>query len=208
MALTQEEAKLVQGWKGRFPDPTKLFKSNSDRAPASPPTTLSKTQKKYLGRQLRRFGYSSLSVYLLSEDWREVKERYRATVHLTGEDTGYWKRGLPQTCVVCKDPNVDLHHRTYARLGEELLTDIAPLCRLHHDQLHDEGLDLWHGPSILRKREASRGRQTLSQSAAQLRRPNKMPTVRRSDPSRSASSSLPLSERTQKALGRRSAVPA
>jgi hypothetical protein len=146
-----------------FPDPTKLKKSNATRDQASPSSNLSKRQSKLLKNQLRKHGYTSLFHYLLSDHWREMKERYWATVHLTGDDIGYYKRGLPQACVVCADPNVDLHHRTYARLGEEHLTDLVALCRLHHDQLHDEGLDLWHAPSILRSREIKqRGSRCLS----------------------------------------------
>ena len=82
----------------------------------------------------------SYRTYLLSDSWRATRERYRASK-------------LPQGCWVCRVPNVDLHHRTYARLGNEKVIDLVPLCREHHDQLHEEGLDLWDGPSILCRRE-------------------------------------------------------
>jgi hypothetical protein len=64
--------------------------------------------------------------YLRSAHWRDVKRRYR-------------KSGLPQTCVVCGDPRVDLHHKTYERRGREELTDLEPRCRKHHEEAH--GLD-------------------------------------------------------------------
>jgi hypothetical protein len=141
-----------------MPSPTKLCKSNTNRAPASRPSNLSRRQAKFLKNRLKKDGCRNLFEYLVSDHWWDLKERYRATVHLTGQDAGYRKRGLPQTCVVCRDKNVDLHHRTYARLGEEHLDDLVPLCRTHHDQLHDEGLDLWNGPGVLYRRERERRR--------------------------------------------------
>ena len=142
----------------RLRDPTKLCKSNATRPPASPPSNLSARQRKLVRNQLTKHGYRSLFHYLLSDHWKQVKEEYRATVHLTGKDAGYRKRGRPQSCVVCRAPNVDLHHRTYLRLGEERLDDLVPLCRLHHDRLHDDGLDLYDGPKILYRREIERRR--------------------------------------------------
>jgi len=51
--------------------------------------------------------------------------------------TRYRRSKLRQTCRVCADPNVDLHHRTYIRLGDEKMTDLEPLCREHHEAVHD-----------------------------------------------------------------------
>lgn len=143
----QDLEKLAKLSEAAFPDPTKLRKSNTSRRPGSAASNLSKNQQKKLVRQLGKFGYRRLFDYLRSPEFKELKERYRGS-------------GLPQKCVVCKDPNVDLHHRTYARLGEERLTDLIPLCRHHHDQLHDEGLDLWSGPGILYEREMERRQQS------------------------------------------------
>jgi hypothetical protein len=63
--------------------------------------------------------------YLQSEHWQEVRRQYRAS------------RKLPQTCVVCGNQRVDLHHLTYRRIGRERLTDLVPLCREHHDEAHE-----------------------------------------------------------------------
>jgi hypothetical protein len=114
---------------------------------ASPPN-FSKTQGKYMMRQLRKHGWKTFRQYITSKSWWRTKERYRQTE-------------LPQDCVVCGDPNVDLHHRTYKRLGEEKMTDLFPLCREHHDQAHrlDRELaargvqhqGLWGIASILRQ---------------------------------------------------------
>jgi hypothetical protein len=66
---------------------------------------------------------SEYQSYIRSRAWSEVKARYRAS-------------NLPQKCVVCLADRVELHHRTYARLGHERLTDLVPLCRDHHKEAH------------------------------------------------------------------------
>lgn len=63
--------------------------------------------------------------YLRSAHWRRVKERYRASK-------------LPQACF-CGETRVDLHHKTYKRIGRERLSDLTPLCRAHHDEEHGVG---------------------------------------------------------------------
>ena len=120
------------------------------RLPDSQPN-LSKRQRKFLSNQLARYGFKSYRDYLYSDHWQKLRERYRASK-------------LPQVCFVCWDPNVDLHHKTYRRLGEEKLTDLLPLCRLHHDLAHKldqewrrsgadvSKLNLWSVARFLRQR--------------------------------------------------------
>ncbi len=62
--------------------------------------------------------------YLASDHWKEVRRRYKAS-------------DLPQDCLGCGESRVDLHHRTYTRLGFEQLTDLIPLCRECHQKVHD-----------------------------------------------------------------------
>lgn len=110
------------------------------RQPGQPPSNLSNRQRKLLTGALAELGYRSYRDYLNGSEWAEAKGRYRAS-------------GKLQSCLVCRAPNVDLHHRTYGRLGAERLDDLVALCREHHEQLHDEGLDLWNGPTLLYRRE-------------------------------------------------------
>ena len=81
------------------------------------------SQQEYYDR-LSRLGFQSLEEYLKSELWRETKRRYRSSDY-------------PQRCLICGSSDIDLHHRSYARLGEEELFDLVPLCHRHHDQLHE-----------------------------------------------------------------------
>lgn len=41
------------------------------------------------------------------------------------------------TCAVCNRNPVQLHHHTYVRLGCEELDDVTPLCRPHHEGVHE-----------------------------------------------------------------------
>lgn len=73
--------------------------------------------------RLRRLGFGSYAEYLHSAHWADFKARYRSS-------------GMKVTCDVCQERGVQLHHRTYIRLGNELLTDVIPLCREHHEAVH------------------------------------------------------------------------
>jgi hypothetical protein len=75
-------------------------------------------------RRLQALGFASYDEYLRSELWTSFRERY----HLSD---------LPQTCLVCNSARrICLHHTTYKRLGNELLTDVVPLCYIHHEAVH------------------------------------------------------------------------
>ena len=64
--------------------------------------------------------------YLLSDHWAQFKARILN------------KRG-PQCeqCGTAKGP-IDVHHLTYERLGQELVTDVEVLCRNCHQKRHDK----------------------------------------------------------------------
>lgn len=93
-------------------------------------------------QRLREMGYGSYDEYLRSPHWQDVRQRYA-------------KSGLSNRCFVCGGGPTALHHRTYARLGREYLTDLQPLCRRHHREAHayerDHGTDLWYAATALKK---------------------------------------------------------
>jgi hypothetical protein len=74
--------------------------------------------------RLHLLGFASYAEYLRSDHWAAFKERYRQS-------------GLPRECAVCGKSKVHLHHHTYSRLGREKLTDVTPLCKPHHDLVHE-----------------------------------------------------------------------
>ena len=62
--------------------------------------------------------------YLKSNHWKELRKQYRES-------------SLPKYCLVCKNPNFQLHHRSYVRLGKEELLDLIPLCGKCHWKVHE-----------------------------------------------------------------------
>lgn len=87
-------------------------------------------------QRLRKLGFEDYNAYMASPEWAEVKRRYRASLR-------------PQDCGLCgTDQNIQIHHMTYDRIGEEELADLAALCGDCHSMLHAlerrgdiEGLD-------------------------------------------------------------------
>lgn len=77
----------------------------------------------------------------------------------------------PKRCQGCNAARpLDLHHRTYVRFTHELLSDLVPVCRSCHDQIHD-GFDSRKGD--LPKHTAA--------VLARLRAQNGLPALRGSD---------------------------
>ena len=71
--------------------------------------------------KLRELGYDSYNDYLRSPAWRDVKRRYR--------------EAYPMICM-CGSTKVEIHHKTYDRVGKEDLDDLVALCRDCHEQAH------------------------------------------------------------------------
>lgn len=62
------------------------------------------------------------SRYLRSSHWRKLRARYQ--------------RERPWVCVCGATESLELHHKTYDRLGAEELDDLQPLCQPCHSLLH------------------------------------------------------------------------
>jgi hypothetical protein len=70
-------------------------------------------------RSGRRFEFDSLAAYEASWVWWWSKHLYRVS-------------GRPQKCVICGSDDVEIHHRSYARIGHEDMDDLVALCGDHH----------------------------------------------------------------------------
>ena len=70
------------------------------------------------------FGRINYQAYLNSRAWKHKRQ-----VVL------WWASYRCQLCYTDKRP-LDVHHRTYCRLGKERLTDLIVLCRQDHEQFH------------------------------------------------------------------------
>ena len=76
-----------------------------------------------LASQLRALGFDSYWSYLQSPHWRSVAKRHHES-------------DLPQSCICGADRSLQLHHKTYERLGAEALGDLILLCRGCHQDVH------------------------------------------------------------------------
>jgi hypothetical protein len=80
-------------------------------------------------RVVRRAVYAE---WMGSRDWLAWREQWKAQ----------WveRHGVEPACAVCDAPwtlrHGDLHHRSYDRLGHEHPSDVTPMCRPCHHQLH------------------------------------------------------------------------
>jgi len=87
------------------------------------------------------------NIVLLIERKREAEELATLSYEEFLE-TPYWKRISlwaksdarfnGRECGVCGDAIAHTHHRTYKRLGKELLCDLMPLCADCHAKFHDK----------------------------------------------------------------------
>lgn len=68
---------------------------------------------------------TSYQMYLKSNHWQDVRNRYYASKY-------------PYKCNICEvKTGLQLHHKSYKRIGNERLNDLVYLCGIHHKQLHD-----------------------------------------------------------------------
>lgn len=75
-------------------------------------------------QRLRGLGFEDYAAYMASHEWADVKRRYRASLR-------------PQDCGLCgTDEDLQIHHLTYERVGEEELADLVALCQPCHSMLH------------------------------------------------------------------------
>ena len=78
---------------------------------------------------------------------RDVRRPYRAMPYKEYLQTPHWKgkredklRAVGYRCQVCNRGvgTLDVHHRTYERLGQELDEDLTVLCRACHSIFHEQ----------------------------------------------------------------------
>ena len=78
--------------------------------------------------------YNSYAEYLKSNHWID----FRRSV-LKRRSKRARKVGKLLRCYCCETPtqNLELHHRTYKRIGRELPHDVEPVCRECHQRIHN-----------------------------------------------------------------------
>jgi PP-loop superfamily ATP-utilizing enzyme len=78
--------------------------------------------------------YFSYSEYLKSHHWIAFRHKV-----LKRRLKNARRKGKSLRCYCCETPttNLELHHRTYKRIGHKLPHDVEPVCRGCHQKIHD-----------------------------------------------------------------------
>lgn len=125
------------------------------KQPVAPPHV--RRRRRERRQRLRELGYADYADYLKSSHW----ERLRAA---------YWQADdTPKTCFCGETDGLQLHHRTYTRLGAEEFSDLLPMCAPCHVAAHvlerrgDLGLDL---AGFQSRRRAARNRLGVAEARA------------------------------------------
>lgn len=102
-------------------------------------------------------------LYINSEQWKQKRRDFFASnIHKCYSKLGKWN------CYCCEaiDVPLDLHHRSYKRLGNERIsTDLIPVCRKCHNDIHyllkknkKNGWNLWGATKAIRKKRQNENR--------------------------------------------------
>ncbi len=71
--------------------------------------------------------YENYSNFIRSNAWRSKRKKFLASKLFTG------------CCWICGSKNrIQVHHKTYVRIGKEKLNDLVALCENCHNELHDK----------------------------------------------------------------------
>lgn len=96
----------------------------------------------------------SYAEYINSREWQMVRERYKES-------------GLKKICYCCDahDQPLDLHHKSYKRLGHERLNDLCRACQQCHRKIHrlveERGWDIWRATRHVRRQCQRKRRRNL-----------------------------------------------
>lgn len=63
-----------------------------------------------------------------------LEEYERSEDYLARRDQIWLAQGRPG-CFICGRTDVQMHHRSYARLGDEAISDLVALCEDHHYEI-------------------------------------------------------------------------
>ena len=113
-----------------------------------------------MGKKLTRREYQK---YLQSSHWKDIRRRYRESKLFDGQ------------CYACSSTErLQLHHKSYNRLGRERLTDLIYLCDECHSIIHhilriraSGKTNLWNVARKLRKMIGKRGKEDAFEWARQ-----------------------------------------
>lgn len=109
--------------------------------------------------QLIELGHSTYRDYLKSDHWAELKKRFYASKFVRRA-----LFGMPRCFACCRfGLQMEVHHRTYKRLGNERLQDLALLREDCHEMAHAAHMKkpedgLWKATKRFIKRTQPKGK--------------------------------------------------
>ncbi len=91
------------------------------------------TQLELLPKKLKKLGFDSYKDYLKSEHWINLRKRFYNSKKVKKMKEIHNK----VLCEFCYgNENLNLHHRTYKRIGNERLDDLVVVCKECHYHIH------------------------------------------------------------------------
>ena len=118
---------------------------------------MSRTEANDRLAELRTMPYAD---YLQSPEWRERRKQALD-----------WARNACQLCNSPQEP-LNVHHRTYDRLGAELPADLVVLCKKCHEKFHVGDPDIYEYLRGLTKAYLRLGRRIREIEKAMARKTN------------------------------------
>lgn len=100
------------------PKPKKKRKSRAER----------REKRKNRIKGVRLAGYATYAQYLMSPEWKSVRSRWMASEFCMGD--------MCHTAGCRSLYALQLHHRTYARIGYEDMSDLVLVCQSCHHKIH------------------------------------------------------------------------
>lgn len=88
---------------------------------------------------------------------KALYDRYLASAHWKEQRAAALERAENSCQVCCRSKRLQVHHRTYERVGAERPADLIVLCAQCHSLFHDKGS--WGKPSRPKKKRRRGGRQ-------------------------------------------------
>lgn len=100
--------------------------------------------------------------YIRSQEWQNKRKQfYSSSMYKCNTPNN---KGTQWSCICCGITNVplDLHHKTYKRLGNERINiDLVTVCRECHSEIHrvekEENVHPWIATKTVRKRMRRKG---------------------------------------------------
>lgn len=113
------------------------------------------TQLELLPKKLKKLGFNSYIDYLKSDHWIDLRFRFYSDSKRVKKMR---KKYGGIVCEFCFSPDkINLHHKTYKRIGAERLDDLVILCENCHHDIHKyyynnmKIRNLWRATKKMRK---------------------------------------------------------